>query len=332
MLLKITHTTDLNYTGLINETVMALRMAPRQETDQHRLSFTLAIGPATPVTSHFDWLGNMVHTFSINPFHEQIQIVATSVVETHRPAADPRELPDIWPIEAGLDYTAWDYLQFSPLVTDSAPLRSLVNELRPVQGEKLGGLVVRMLQLLDRRFTYEKGITTATSPIDEILQHGRGVCQDFTHLMIGLSRALRVPARYVSGYLHPDRGRYRGYTQTHAWCELFFPSYGWVGVDATNNCIVTENFVRAAVGRDYRDVPPNKGFYRGNVKESMQVTVHSEEMRSVPPGLPAERFEPLRIGTHTGQSESWVSKANLMVVQQQQSKQQAEYQQQQQQQ
>src|ERR1700722_5033083 len=89
MLLKIVHATDLRYSDLISESIMELRMVPRQEQDQHRLSFELAIGPTTGVSSYFDWLGNTVHTFSVNGFHEQIRIVATSVVETDRPRKQP---------------------------------------------------------------------------------------------------------------------------------------------------------------------------------------------------------------------------------------------------
>ena len=92
MLLKLTHTTDLHYSGLISESIMELRMAPRQEEDQHRLAFTLAIGPPTSAFSYFDWLGNTVHWFTVNSFHKDIRIIATSVVETDRPPIDPQRL------------------------------------------------------------------------------------------------------------------------------------------------------------------------------------------------------------------------------------------------
>src|SRR3954463_8245636 len=95
MLLKITHSTDLNYSGAISESVMELRVVPRQEQDQRRLSFNLAIGPSTSTLSYFDWLGNTVHAYTINAFHNQIKIAATSVVETERPALTPS---DAWPI------------------------------------------------------------------------------------------------------------------------------------------------------------------------------------------------------------------------------------------
>src|SRR6478672_10141529 len=99
MLLRITHETNLSYSDLINETVMELRMSPRQEQDQHRLSFELSIGPSTSVSSYFDWLGNTVHAFTINAFHRELRILATSVVETEPSEADPLAVPDAWPLK-----------------------------------------------------------------------------------------------------------------------------------------------------------------------------------------------------------------------------------------
>lgn len=298
MLLKLVHQTDLTYSDLISESVMELRMAPRQEQDQHRLSFTLAIGPPTTAFSYFDWLGNMVHAFTVNPFHKQIRIVATSVVETDRPRKQPERFADTWPIPVpDYDYTAYDFLQFGGPIVDSPLLRDLVEIVQPRPGASLGELALRTLHLLAEKFTYQKGVTTAASPITDILERGSGVCQDFTHLMIGMGRALRVPSRYVSGLIHPDAERYRGFTQTHAWCEWLFPSAGWIGFDAANNCIVGGNFVKVAIGRHFGDVPPNKGVYRGKASESIEATVHSDELKWIPPELAAERIESLALAT-----------------------------------
>jgi transglutaminase-like putative cysteine protease len=109
---------------------------------------------------------------------------------------------------------------------------------------------------------------------------------------------LKIPARYVSGLVHPDAERFRGYTQTHAWAELLFPSTGWIGVDPTNKCVVGPNFVKVAVGRDYRDVPPNKGIYRGKASETIDVQVHTEPLAIVPAELAAERFRSLQVPSH----------------------------------
>lgn len=319
MLLKITHQTDLTYTSLISESVMELRMAPRQEQDQHRLSFTLAVGPPTSAFSYFDWLGNTVHAFTVNSFHNHIRIVATSVVETDRIRVQPERFADRWPLPTEmLDYANYDYLQFGGPIQDSPQLREVVAILEARPGDSLGELALRMLYLISERFTYRKGVTNAASPISEILDHGTGVCQDFAHLMIGMARALHIPARYVSGLIHPDAQKYRGFTQTHAWCELLFPSAGWIGFDAANNCIVGGNFVKVAVGRDFVDVPPNKGIYRGVSAEAIDATVQSDELKSVPAELAAERLQSLSIPTYTAGSRPDLEFINQQQEQQQQ--------------
>ncbi len=299
MLLKITHTTDLNYSDLISESVMELRVTPRQEQDQHRLSFNLAIGPSTSTISYFDWVGNTVHGFTINAFHQQIRIIATSIVETEKPRLDATQTSDAWPIapRAG-DFSLHDFLQFGGPIVDSPNLRKNVEQLQPRDGEPLAGLAQRMIDLINQRFTYQSGVTTAASPITDMLEHGQGVCQDFTHLMIGMARALRIPARYISGYLHPQSERFRGYTQTHAWCELLFPSVGWIGFDPANRCAANEHFVKVGIGRDFRDVPPNKGVYRGQAKETMAVQVHSEELAAIPPELAVDRMQKLSVAIY----------------------------------
>ncbi len=300
MLLKLTHETELSYSEPINESVVELRMFPRQENQQHRLSFELKLAPYSTVNSYFDWLGNTVHTFTVNQLHQKIRILAMSVVETERSNISPESLPDTWPLMDVSNYQLWDYLQFDGPVVQSDMLAELAKELAPRTGLRIGELGQRMIRLINMKFEYETGVTTAASPVTEILEHRKGVCQDFTHLFIALARHLQIPARYVSGLLHPDdtdRDRFRGYTQTHAWAELYFPSAGWIGFDPTNSCIAGENFVKVAVGRDYRDVPPNKGLFRGTGFESISVTVHSEPLKSIPADLFPEKIAPLILST-----------------------------------
>ena len=296
MLLKITHETNLKYSDMISESIMELRMVPRQEQDQHRLSFDLAIGPATSVASYFDWLDNTVHTFSINALHQEIRIVATSVVETDRPRKEPERFADPWPIPlAAADYATYDFLQFGGPVVDCPPLHELAKVIAPRSGTAMGELALQMLYLIDEKFTYQKGVTTAASPITDILASGGGVCQDYTHLMIGLARAMKIPARYVSGFVFPHGQESRGATQTHAWCELLFPSAGWVGFDPTNRCIIDGHYVKVAVGRNFADVPPNRGVFRGKASETIDVAVSTEVLSAIPSELAAERFKSLEV-------------------------------------
>jgi transglutaminase-like putative cysteine protease len=325
MLLQLTHTTDLTYSDMINESIMELRMAPRQEQDQHRLSFKLSLGPAASVTSYFDWLGSTVHTFTITAFHRAIRIIATSVVETDRRRAEVQHFSDPWPPISGeqIDYSLYDHLQFGGPIIDSPALQDLVKILHPQPGMALGELALRILHLINEKFTYKKGITSAASPITDILKTGQGVCQDFTHLMIAVSRAMGIPARYVSGMVHPDAEKYRGFSQTHAWCELYFPGNGWIGFDPANNCIIGPNFVKVAVGRDFRDVPPNKGLYRGNAQESIEVQVKSEVLPLVPSELAAERVDALSVPTYPAGYSIHREMADQQVEVQQQQQQQS---------
>ncbi len=136
--------------------------------------------------------------------------------------------------------------------------------------------------------------------------------------MIGLACAIGIPARYVSGYLHPEAHKYRGYTQTHAWCELYFPSAGWIGFDATNECVAGDHFVKIAYGRDFRDVPPNKGIYRGNAAETIQVAVKSEELEAIPPTLVSERTQAINIPTYPAPHVPHREDTSLQQEQQQQ--------------
>jgi transglutaminase-like putative cysteine protease len=319
MLLKLTHQTDLTYTDLISESVMELRMAPRQEQDQHRLSFTLAIGPPTSAYSYFDWLGNTVHWFTVASFHKQIRIVATSVVETDRPLPSPLEYTDTWPVKpAATDYKTYDFCHFHGPVVDSPALRQLVEQVKARKGEPLGALALRLFDLIHERFTFKKGVTKATSPITDILERGAGVCQDFTQLMIGAARSLGIPARYISGLVHPDASRFVGATETHAWCELLFPSVGWIGFDPANHRLVGANYVKVAIGRDYQDVAPNKGRYSGKVQESIDVAVNSEEMTAIPPELAAERIQSLAIPTYPSGSMGYLDPNQQVEHQQQQ--------------
>jgi len=126
-----------------------------------------------------------------------------------------------------------------------------------------------------KSFAYEAGVTDAESPIDLALSVKRGVCQDFTHIMIAICRAWGIPARYVSGYLFTDRqhGDRSDPEATHAWVEVFLPSTRWIGLDPTNNVLAGERHIACAVGRDYNDVPPSRGVYKGESDSQLAVAV-----------------------------------------------------------
>jgi len=137
---------------------------------------------------------------------------------------------------------------------------------------------------LYRHFEYMPNTTTVDSTIDDILTDGKGVCQDYAHVMLSICRELHIPARYVSGYLVQENrfGSAATIDQSHAWVECYIPSLGWVGIDPTNDVIANEHHIRVAIGRDYDDVPPTRGVYKGVGEQILEVGVKIQLMDSIP--------------------------------------------------
>ena len=132
----------------------------------------------------------------------------------------------------------------------------------------------RLMEAVFRSMKYERGATDVHTTAIEALSLGRGVCQDFAHLMLAVCRCVKIPARYVSGYIHdPKFDSTETNAASHAWVDVFTPERGWVSLDPTHVCEQTDRYVRVAVGRDYADVPPTRGIYKGKAKESLSVDV-----------------------------------------------------------
>jgi transglutaminase-like putative cysteine protease len=290
MILEIQHETHLSYNEPVSESIAEVRMEPVSDDDQTCRSFHLALSPSAGIFRYQGGFGNHVHHFNILPPHTEVRILAASVVETH---PRPRNLPDsqaAYPpdVDAG-GLELLDYLQMRGPVRHTPRLEPLLDSLRPRPGMPLGELVAQVSSAIHSRFEYAKHVTLASSPIDDVLEYGKGVCQDFTHLMIAVLRSFGVPARYVSGYIHRPNAE----SQSHAWCEAWLPDLGWVGVDPTNDQVVGDGFVKVAIGRDFTDVPPNKGIYRGRADESIMVRVETRPLESLPSLAWQEQLPPL---------------------------------------
>jgi len=322
MLIGIEHTTELGYTGLISETVMELRMAPRQEAAQQRLSFDLAVGPTCQIRSYFDWLGNTVHAFSVNGLHKSVKIVASSVVQTSHRQPQSTGVSDQWPLASLPDYALLDFLKLETPIGDCEALDRTARELKPREPMSMLDVARAVMKFINDEFQYEKGVTSVSTTVEEVLAHRRGVCQDFAQVMVGILRKLGIPARYVSGFIHAGQRGYRGSAQTHAWAEAHFPSVGWIGFDPTNNCIAGENFVKMAVGCNYRDVPPHKGVYRGSARETMSVSVITCELHELTSRLVGERTGSLDVPVFNfagrGPVGGWILDEQVQQQQQQQ--------------
>jgi transglutaminase-like putative cysteine protease len=163
----------------------------------------------------------------------------------------------------------------SHFATPTESLRKLARELNICRRDDPLSLLRELTARLRDAFEYAPQSTEVDSPIEHALQERRGVCQDFAHIMTAMVRELRIPCRYVSGYLfHRVEDHDRSAADaTHAWVEALLPGLGWVGFDPTNNLIAGERHIRVAIGRDYGDVPPTRGVFKGEAKSELSVAV-----------------------------------------------------------
>ena len=293
---SIRHLTRYRYSHSVSESIMETRMHPRSDSNQHCLTFSLSVSPRCRVFTYRDHFGNNVQHFDIPGEHNQLVIVAESVVEQQPMADVPAFLsPDAWHaldamIEAG-DY--WEMLLPSEFAVESPALLNLAARLDITRRDDPLMLARELTQRLFDYFEYVPRSTRVDSPIDEAILSGRGVCQDFAHTMIALLRLVRIPARYVSGYLYRSREDHDRSTPdaTHAWVDVLLPHFGWVGFDPTNNLVAHHRHIRTAVGRDYADVPPTHGIFRGKTSSELYVAVHVEAS-DMPPALDRTLLHP----------------------------------------
>jgi transglutaminase-like putative cysteine protease len=292
MILEIQHETRFEYSEPVMESVTELRMEPVSDADQSCRSFHIALNPPAPLFRYQNGFGNRVHHFNVLAAHAAVQILAASVVETH---PRPRHLAAsqaVYPLS--LEASNLEILDCLPLrgpVRATPRLGALCKSLQPREGARLADVIPQVLDFIRGNFEYACDVTQASSPVDDILQQGKGVCQDFAHLMIAVLRSFGVPARYVSGYIHRPGKE----SQSHAWCEAWLPDLGWLGVDPTNDQVVNDHYVKVAFGRDFTDVPPNKGVFRGVAAETIFVRVETRTLERLPSLSWQEELPPLNI-------------------------------------
>jgi len=280
MLFEVRHITQYRYDQAVRESMVELRMQPRRTSDQGLLSFELEIEPHAQVLSYADNWGNAVHHFDVPHAHDSLDIITRSVVETYALATLPATLSmDEWSqLESGaVRGECWDFLAMHGFIVETEALRAFIDShgLAALRDKDPLTAMRELSQTLYDAFDYEAGVTEPDSPIDHALVEGRGVCQDFAHIMIAICRLMGVPARYVSGYLYTDRESHDRSTSgaTHAWVEVFLPSLGWFGVDPTNNLLACERHLVVAIVRDYSDVPPSRGVFKGDAEGHLSVGV-----------------------------------------------------------
>jgi transglutaminase-like putative cysteine protease len=263
---SIRHVTRFAYDTPIAESVMEARMQPRTDGPQRCLHFALTTAPTSRVMTYQDHDGNSVHFFNIPARHARLTVTADAVVEClpARPLAH-RLGPGAWPRLDAAAAEHWEYLAPSAFTRPTPLVDRFAREIHLDRGTDPLVLLRRLMGEIYLRFEYKPHSTRVDSPIDEALEARCGVCQDFAHVFIAVTRPLGIPTRYVSGYLFRETGGGDRSLDgaTHAWVEAFLPDLGWVGFDPTNNLIAEHRHIRVAVGRDYADVPPTRGVYKG---------------------------------------------------------------------
>jgi transglutaminase-like putative cysteine protease len=264
----------------VRESVMEVRMQPRNEANQRCLSFTLDVNPPANITQYRDFTGNTVHHFDIAGSHTEVKVTAQSMVQVQPvPAPRPSEAGDWADLDAltsGDDY--WEMLLPSQFAHSGEALDQLAEELACERSGSPLELLAHVNESIYKLFAYVPNSTEVDSPIEDALKTRQGVCQDFAHIMTALVRPLRIPCRYVSGYLfhREDKEGRRDRSlegASHAWVEALVPRLGWIAFDPTNNLIGGDRHIRVAIGRDYADVPPTRGVYKGEAQSELSVAV-----------------------------------------------------------
>ncbi|MGI8686529.1 MAG: transglutaminase family protein [Acidimicrobiales bacterium] len=270
--IEINHRSGYRYKGEVTSSYNEARITPLSTDRQMVLDAAVKVTPRASVYRYWDYWGTLVDAFEVHEAHTELAVTGSSVVETSPPMASP-------------DAIGWDLLtrpevadEFAELLAPT-PYATITDELVDAAGSFKAGhdplqACHATVEWARSRLRYEAGSTTASTPGAEALAQGGGVCQDFAHVTLALLRAMDIPARYTSGYLHPNREAGVGETvtgQSHAWVEAWVGD--WVPLDPTNGEPVGERHVVVGRARDYADVSPLKGIYHGGPVEALRVTV-----------------------------------------------------------
>jgi transglutaminase-like putative cysteine protease len=270
--IAVRHRTGYRYAGPVRASYNEARLTPPSLDGQRTLHAALAITPAVRPLRYVDYWGTTVDAFDIHVPHTELVVLATSTVETAR----PRSMPDGagWPdlAEPAVQSRFAELLVASPYVPAEPELAEIGRSLRAGSTPVQAGL--RAAEWTHEMLRYERGATHVHTSSAEARAAGKGVCQDFAHVTLAMLRAVGLPARYVSGYLHPAVEAEVGETtagESHAWVEFW--AGDWVAVDPTSLADVGSRHVLLARGRDYADVRPLSGVYSGPAAEHFGVTV-----------------------------------------------------------
>ena len=275
MKLHVLHRTHYAYRSPVRDSLNEVRLQPVDTPEQQVENFALAITPFTQPRHQLDFYHNHVHRFDVLVPHNILAVEASSVVITTQPADPAQGKPvPLASMSTCLEQNGcYDFLQPTHYVSIDADAYAIASSVTAGTTDTWSA-VLALLRFIHSEFHYQPAVTNVHTTMSEALRLRHGVCQDFAHVMIGLCRSLGIPARYVSGYLYNGPAdQLKGAQASHAWLEVFLPGHGWIGVDPTNNLQTGERHVKIAAGRDYADVSPMRGTYRGTGERTLRVDV-----------------------------------------------------------
>lgn len=282
---RIVHKTTYHYKEDVSLCHSEARLLPRNLPYQQCVESSLTISPRASFSSErYDYFGNRATYFAMQDNHRLLEITAASLVDV-----EPRPNPEGTPTRAWEEIarelatnTNRDLFYLRDFVMDSPMIRPQpdVNEYAApsfAPGRPLLEGCLDLMHRIYRDFKYESGFSEIGTPLSRVLEHRRGVCQDFAHLFIAALRGLRLPVRYVSGYIEtappPGKPRLQGADASHAWASAFIPELGWIDFDPTNDRIIGLQHITLGWGRDYSDVTPLKGVLFGGGDHEIKVAV-----------------------------------------------------------
>ena len=279
MHLSILHRTTFTYAGKAHDSFNEVRLRPIDDAFQKCVNFDLRLEPTATPQDYSDFYGNTIHYFDIAEGHTKLIVEAQSLVET-TPNDDRPSVPSV--SSSDLEHSA-EREMFAEFYTSSHYVPLEVELWREAQDALCDGRadvwneVCRLGRHIYRTFAYKPKTTGVSTRANDALKLRMGVCQDFAHVHLGLCRSLGIPARYVSGYFFNTTRRPREIEASHAWIEAYVPGFGWAAFDATHDRPADDRYVKVAVGRDYADIRPINGTYRGAPTRSLKVDVKVRE-------------------------------------------------------
>jgi transglutaminase-like putative cysteine protease len=294
----LVHVTEFRYDGVVSESYNEVRLRPIHDERQSCLSFRLGIHPSARTITYYDAYGNWVHHFNVPVPHRYLKVEAESVVLMHDTEAGLQSGLSMEELDTKQDELSeqhYDNLAPTEYVPRLAELQDFIEASERDSNGSVLSFVEAACGEVHRQIKYVKGATHVHSSIRDCLSLKAGVCQDFSHLLLGIIRSRGVPSRYVSGYLVPKPAtegtvsveEVIGGQASHAWVEAYLPGTGWVALDPTLGAPVGPRHVRVAYGRDYGDVAPVRGVYKGHAGQRLSVDVR------VRPALDGEGHEQL---------------------------------------